>query len=192
MLAGTLVGKFPTSAAPLTLTGTCLNLVGMGLMSSLPTGTRIVKGQFGYQVVIGAGLGFIMPPLLYLLKVEVKESTLASAMGAINMARTLGGCIGLAICSSLLHARLDADLSKFLTPEQIQATTSSNFELGLLTEDDRRRVSKVYGESYDLQFRVMMAFAAVNILAAGTLWWAVWRKNKSVDKASDTETGEQK
>lgn len=166
--------------SPIALTG--MVLISMGLMSSLPTGTHIAIAQFGYQVIIGAGLNLIMPALLFSIKAVAKDDMIASAMGAIKMARTLGGCIGLAIYSSLLHSRLDSELPIFLTPTQIAETSSSSLSVEALSRQERARVAKIYEQSYSLQFSIMMAFAAVNVVAAVVLWRAIWKRDQAVDK----------
>lgn len=46
-------------------------------------------------------------------------------MGATNTARTLGGCVAVAMCSAILHADFKSHLKSFHFPSQIEAVPSS-------------------------------------------------------------------
>ncbi|XDG01194.1 hypothetical protein ABKA04_000809 [Annulohypoxylon sp. FPYF3050] len=190
MIAGSLVGRHRLWAPGLTILGGCLNLVGITLMSTLPVDNAVPGAQFGYQVIIGMSLGLMTPTLLYILKIEVPEKEMAGAMGVGNMGRTLGGCIGLAICGSVLQSELNKQLPEFLTPEQIQAiSASSGSAAQMLTPEQLVRVGRVYGDGFDLEFKALIAFAGLSAITAILLWFSHTRslKNKIQDGARGDE-----
>lgn len=195
MIAGSLVGRHRLWAPGLTILGGCLNLVGITLMGTLPVDNAVPGAQFGYQVIIGMSLGLMTPTLLYILKIEVPDKEMAGAMGVGNMGRTLGGCIGLAICGSALQSELNQQLPEFLTPEQIQAiSASSGSAAQVLTPEQLVRVGRVYGDGFDLEFKALIAFAGLSAITAILLWFSHTRslKNKIRDGGrgdEDTFTG---
>ncbi|KAI1094620.1 putative MFS multidrug transporter [Rostrohypoxylon terebratum] len=190
MIAGSLVGRHRFWAPGLTILGGCLNLVGITLMSTLPVDNAVPGAQFGYQVIIGMSLGLMTPTLLYILKIEVPEKEMAGAMGVGNMGRTLGGCIGLAICGSVLQSELNKQLPEFLTPEQIKAiSASSGSAAQVLTPEQLVRVGRVYGDGFDLEFKALIAFAALSAITAVLLWFSHTRsfKGRIRDEGCDNE-----
>lgn len=86
-------------------------------------------------------------------------------MGANNTSRTLGGCVGLAVCSTVLHSDLKTSLAAFLSPSQVTAVLNSSENLGL-TAAQGLQVKQAYSTSYNNQFRALLAFAAVGMVSA--------------------------
>ncbi|CAI7588997.1 unnamed protein product [Penicillium discolor] len=90
-----------------------------------------------------------MPPIFFFIKVEYHDSDFAAIMGATNTARTLGGCVAVAICSAILHVDLKSHLKLFLSPNQIEAVLSSTSGVSTLTGQDKIQLQRVYGKSYN-------------------------------------------
>lgn len=140
--------------------------VGTGLLSSLPTYKAVWSGTYGYEVISGFALGLASPCAYFLLYTSVDEKDVAVATGALNMMRTLGGCVGIAICSALHGSMLRKDLTSILNPEQVSLVESSNAYVGSLPVKTRERIGRVFGRSYNRQFQVMLAFSCLNIVIA--------------------------
>jgi EmrB/QacA subfamily drug resistance transporter len=62
-------------------------------------------------VVIGAGLGLVMPNLTVAIQNAVARETLGAATSAVSFFRSLGGAFGVALSGSLLTRRVDASLA---------------------------------------------------------------------------------
>lgn len=92
------------------------------------------------------------------------------------MARTMGGCIGVAICSALLHSDLRRELPAFLSAEQTEMIDQSLANLVRILPEDVERVRRVFGESFNNQFRVMIAFAVANVIVTALLVLVTSRK----------------
>lgn len=81
-----------------------------------------------------------------------------------DMVRTLGGCIAVAICSAISREHIHSRLSSFLSGPQIDAVLKSSSFVAQLPEDTRNRIGRNFGDSYNKQFQVMLAFTGLNIL----------------------------
>ncbi|CZR45919.1 uncharacterized protein FPRO_14905 [Fusarium proliferatum ET1] len=134
MACGVALSKKPLAVYILLFTGAALTTVGMGLLSSLPDSGPVSNSVYVYEVILGVGLGLMMPSLIFLLKVEFGDGNLAAVMGANNTVRTLGGCVALAVCSTVLHTDLNRQLATFLTPKQIAAVLSSSAAIDELSD----------------------------------------------------------
>jgi MFS family permease len=81
----------------LTLTGGILATVGLAWVSQLPDHTNYGTQILGPLVLIGAGIGLMMLPLAASATAGVGPRYAGLASGLFNMARQLGGAIGLAV-----------------------------------------------------------------------------------------------
>lgn len=171
MISGLVMGRY-IPAEYIMIIANIIILIGVALLSTLPVHHPIPQAEFGYEVIMGAGLGLASPPPFLILKTSVAGKDIASATGALNMFRTLGGCIGVAICSALLHSSLRSELPTFLSPTQVFALDSSIASLASLPPETAARVSTIFGRSYNKQFRVLIAFAAANVVVAVLLAFA--------------------
>lgn len=82
------------------------------------------------------------------------------------MFRTIGGALGIAICSSVLRARLKFELPAILDTAQIEALDESFTSLTNLPSQDVDRVRRAYGRGFNESFCVMIVFAGVNLVVA--------------------------
>ncbi|OCK80431.1 putative MSF multidrug transporter [Lepidopterella palustris CBS 459.81] len=201
MIAGVVMGKV-IAAEYLLVIASAITILGGGLLSSLPVHHSISSAEYGFEVIMGLGLGFASPPYYFLLGTSIDRRDLATATGALNMFRTLGGSVGVAICSALLHTQLRTDLPTFLDPAQVEALDHSIHSVASLPPELAVRVGTIFGHSYNKQFRVLIAFASANLVASvllliakkrnGTFGLIPDRKedNGSVEKANAVEGGQ--
>lgn len=94
------------------------------------------------------------------------DQFLGTAAGAMNQTRFLGGAIGLAISSNILNGKLQGRLADTLSSDQMHRLLETTSMIASLPEKLRHTVEEVFGESYTLQFQVMIAFAALQIPAS--------------------------
>ncbi|KAL5379079.1 hypothetical protein DPSP01_008712 [Paraphaeosphaeria sporulosa] len=176
MLGGLLNKKFPAECV--LLLGTAVIGIGTGLLSSLPIDNGIADATYGYEIITGAGLGLASTPYYIMLYTSVEEKDVPIGTGILNMLRTLGGAVAVAICSALHNSVLHEDLSAFLNAEQIAGVKASGTFIARLPEATRIQLGRVFGRSYNKQFKVILAFALLNFLVAIAL--AVARKKKGI------------
>ncbi|KAF2876336.1 major facilitator superfamily domain-containing protein [Massariosphaeria phaeospora] len=177
MVAGALMGK-KFNAEYILVISTAIITIGVGLLGSLPVHSKFSNATYGYEVITGFGLGFASSAYYFLLYTTVEEKDAAVGTGALNMVRTLGGCVAIAICSALHHSVLKDDLPMFLNPEQIKDSQDNNAALAQLSAETRADVGRVFGKSYNRQFQVLLAFTCLNFLVAMVL--VVVRKKKGI------------
>lgn len=59
-----------------------LQLIGLGLMSTLPASGPVAARQYGYQAILGLGFGLSLSSLVILARVEVGPSDLGESDSA--------------------------------------------------------------------------------------------------------------
>ncbi|KAH7077231.1 putative MFS multidrug transporter [Paraphoma chrysanthemicola] len=172
MVAGLGAKKMPVEL--ILIASAVVVCAGVGLLGSLPTKSALWPGTYGYEVITGLGLGIASPPYYMLIATSIEEKHIAVGTGALNMVRTLGGCVAVAICSAIHRAFLNKRLPEFLSPDQITAVQKSGSSIAQLPEGTRIIVGEVFGQSYNRQFQIMLAFAGLNIIV--TIVLAVVRR----------------
>lgn len=91
---------------------------------------------------------------------------------------TVDSAVAVAICSALHNSVLRDDLSAFLSPEQIAGVKASGSFIAQLPEQSRLELGRVFGRSYNKQFKVILGFTLLNFLVGIAL--AVVRKKKGI------------
>lgn len=152
--------------------------VGTGLMSSLPTHSHLWPGIYGYEIIVGLGLGLASPPYFMLLGTSIAEKDISVGTGALNMMRTLGGCVAVAICTAIHREYTSDRLTAYLSPEQITSVQTSSAALTHMPDAIKNEVARVFGGSYNRQFLIMLAFTVFNVLVTVVL--AIVRKRAGV------------
>ncbi|KAK6518117.1 hypothetical protein TWF506_005278 [Arthrobotrys conoides] len=141
--------------------GSGLSVAGSAGLGVLGYSDKIEAKTYGFLVLLGAGMGLVMPIGVMLVKFICDPKDEAVALGAQNMTRVLGGLIGLAIGTAILHQRVEHELPGVLSPGQLQALLKSPQILATLNPEQLIAVRKVYASSYDLQFNMATGFAAL-------------------------------
>ena len=176
LLAGALAKKITPEI--ILIGAAALVCLGVGLLGSLPSQSGVWPGIYGYEIIAGFGLGLANPPYFMLVATSLPGKDVAVGTGALNMVRTLGGCVAVAICAAVQREFVSKRLAIFLAPEQIDAVQKSGGFIARLPEGVKERVGEVFGQSYNRQFLIMLAFAGVNVLVAVGL--AVVRKRMGI------------
>lgn len=176
MLAGVVTKRIPTEFV--LIASAAFVCLGVGLLGNLPIHSRLWPGTYGYEVITGFGLGLASPPYFMLVATSVAEKDLAVGTGALNMVRTLGGCVAVAICSAIQREFLSNRLSAFLSPAQITAVQKSSAYVAQLPDETKSRIGIIFGDSYNRQFRIMLVFTGLNLVVAIIL--AVVRKRMGI------------
>lgn len=92
------------------------------------------------------------------------------ATGAVIQFRFLGGAIGLSIVSSILNGMLKSQLRGILPARELASLLESTEVISTFTPTVRNKVLEVFAQNYQVQFRIMIGFAAAQIPAAALLW----------------------
>jgi cyanate permease len=97
-LAGAISSKKNNTSITL-IVASCLQLIGLGLMSTLSHVDTAIEAQYGYQTIFGLGIGLSFASVTILTSVRSHIDDLAVAQGSIAQARVFGGAVGIAVCS---------------------------------------------------------------------------------------------
>ncbi|KAE8155111.1 MFS multidrug transporter [Aspergillus avenaceus] len=140
-----------------------LHTVGIALLSTLPESGPFPDAGYGYEVLAGSGVGVTIGILVLAVPYVVETRDLATASGAINQCRFLGGAIGLAIASNIQTGDLKTQLSSTMSQDQLHLLLQNTGVLETLPAQLKAQVLHVFAQGYTKQFQAMIAFAAVQI-----------------------------
>lgn len=162
MLAGLATKK--VAVEYVLITAAAIVCIGTGLLGSLPTHPHVWSGTYGYEIIVGFGLGLSSPPGYMLLSTSIAGKDISVGTGALNMMRTLGGCVAVAICTAVHREYTSDKLVTYLSPEQIAAVQASGTALSHMPEALKNNVAEVFGGSFNRQFLIMLTFTGLNVL----------------------------
>ncbi|KAK7996827.1 phospho-2-dehydro-3-deoxyheptonate aldolase- phenylalanine-inhibited [Apiospora arundinis] len=146
----------------------CLQMLGLGLMITLPTTGEIYRVQYAYQALLGLGFGCTMTSYIVLMRVEVGENGEkdAGAMtGAITQIRILGGLIGIAIGQAVISTQVTGTLSKVLSPKSLEMVLSSPDRITRLPADEKDIVVRAYGDAFNTVNKIAIGLCGVALVA---------------------------
>jgi EmrB/QacA subfamily drug resistance transporter len=97
------------------LLGTAVGAVGMYLLSLMGADTPRAISSI-YMIVLGVGIGFVMPTLVLVVQNSLPQKDLAAGTAGVNFFRQIGGAAGTAIIGSLFVGRLATNLQANVPP----------------------------------------------------------------------------
>lgn len=175
--------------------GALLQLLGLVLLSTLPTTRELPAKAYGFETLAGVGVGVTFGILVLAtpyvasprdlgkscrngqiicarssVVIPTNPNFLAVATGAIIQFRFLGGLIGLSIASNVMNGYLKTNLKEILSLDALAALLKSPKVLAKFGPDVQEKVIEVFAQSYDLQYTLMIAFAAAQFPAAAMIW----------------------
>ncbi|KAL8699912.1 MAG: hypothetical protein Q9201_005739 [Fulgogasparrea decipioides] len=144
----------------------CLILLGCGLMSTLSGDREFYKPTYGYQLILGLGVGLTFSGGTLLTNINSKSEDNAAAQGALAQARILGGSIGLSVATIVLNNKLNSSLSGVLDAAKIKSLKQSLDTMSDLSPVNQGLVAQVYKNSFNEQMRICTYLSAAALLAA--------------------------
>ncbi|EGY19815.1 uncharacterized protein VDAG_01831 [Verticillium dahliae VdLs.17] len=175
-LSGVLITKLKVPPLYVLTLGGVLQVIGVGLFSSLDSTTlKVPDAQYGYQLCSKSG---------YLADSSATQT--AVTMGAVTQTRVLGGTIGLAVCSALLIDHIRAQASAILTPAELASILSSSGNIALLPPDKQYETRVIFAEAYSRQMRVMLYFSLAALFSILLLFEKKPRRAVTTTTEEDT------
>ncbi|MGH9044258.1 MAG: MDR family MFS transporter [Acidimicrobiales bacterium] len=95
--------------------GTGVASLGMFLLSTMGPSTTSFSSSV-FMVVLGLGLGMILPVITLAVQNSVKFEDLGVGTSGVNFFRQIGGSVGVALAGTLFSTRLASELAKHLPP----------------------------------------------------------------------------
>ncbi|PQE19202.1 major facilitator superfamily transporter protein [Rutstroemia sp. NJR-2017a BBW] len=105
--------------------GSIIQLLGMSLFSTLPENGTLPNTIYGWEVLTGFGMGWVMGICLLLPPAVVEGRDLAISSGCLLQFRVLGGALGLAISTTIMNNYLTSHLTPLLGAEQLSLLLQS-------------------------------------------------------------------
>ncbi|CAD6574931.1 MAG: hypothetical protein ASARMPRED_006995 [Alectoria sarmentosa] len=164
-----------TRIAPIYLifAGSVIQLVGLSLFSALSSNDIMMPAPsviYGWELLSGFGIGMVWGMLLVIPHHVVEHRDLAVSSGALLQFRVFGGTLGLALASAVMNSYLASHLFHSTGSEYLAAVVQSTEVIKWFPLDVQRLVQEKFAEGYDLQIRILAAFAGLQVLCVGLLW----------------------
>ncbi|OBT61550.1 hypothetical protein VE03_08909 [Pseudogymnoascus sp. 23342-1-I1] len=190
---GSFVGGAISSARNLTsptlIAGSSLQLLALGLLTTIPDTLSIPHYLYGALVILGLGIGMCLSAGTLMVTLNSELGEIAATQGATAQLRPLGGFIGLTIATALFNARSEAALGSFLSSEQMDVLHRS--PLGALAFEPKvlAMVRAVYARVFRVQMRALLVVAALGVLVSCASWErkAVGMERMKVHQGGETE-----
>ncbi|MEU3737601.1 MDR family MFS transporter [Streptomyces sp. NPDC032198] len=133
VIVSTLAGKVMSATGRYKIfpvLGTAFLTAGLALLATMDTGTsRLLTGL--YMVLVGIGLGFTLQMAGTIAQNSVAMRDMGAAMSSVNLFRTLGGSLGVAVFGSLFTRAVHAHLPGAGTPADVSAVSASELPAGV-------------------------------------------------------------
>lgn len=172
---------------PFPIIGSGLAAVGVYLLSLMNADTSRGESSL-YMIVLGLGIGFIMPTLVLTVQNSVSTRDIGTATANINFFRQIGASFGVALIGSLFTSRLATELAQRLPPG---AMAGSSGEVRGLTPDQLDKLPPEIAHdvvvSYADALTPLYAYLAPLLLVAFVLTWFLPEKKLATTLGSDSD-----
>ncbi|MBM7694232.1 EmrB/QacA subfamily drug resistance transporter [Peribacillus deserti] len=165
--------------------GMIITSLGFYLMSTMDTASKELTAYL-YMVILGFGMGFVMPTIMIAIQNEFPKSVLGTVTSASTFFRSIGGTIGVTILNAImthsLHSNMEqaaaAEKNALLRPalEELSKKTDALFGILIQPEvlkvpDDARNVlistiAKAWADSFSTVFLTGLLFVAAGIFVS--------------------------
>ncbi|KAK9779911.1 putative Major facilitator superfamily (MFS) profile domain-containing protein [Seiridium cardinale] len=164
-LAGAVSSKRNNTAVTL-IVAHCLQLIGIGLLSTLSDVHTAIEAQYGYQAIFGLGVGLSFASVTILTSVRSLPEDLAVAQGAIAQARVFGGALGITICMIIVNKHIQTGLGDELGSSDMSALQRDPVTISYFPPDIQALVRKTYAGAFTNDIKVMIGVTAVGLLVS--------------------------
>ncbi|KOC18275.1 hypothetical protein AFLA70_59g003481 [Aspergillus flavus AF70] len=175
-LTGGLTARGRVPPIMVLLVATILQILGMGLLYSVPVTTDLPARIYGYQILAGLGIGLSLTTLLNIVPFVVERRVLAVALGGVTQLRILGGAVGVSIATNLLNNTAKNELATRLPASALADILRDVSSVFKLSTADQSIVHTAFGKGYHQQLAMMLGFCAAEVIALALMWeWPVRR-----------------
>lgn len=156
---------------PLLFLCTIFGSIGAGLLSTLRFDTP--SGQWiGYQVLLGAGIGFGLQQPLLLAQVVLDQADVPFGVAFTNMMQMLGGTIFVAVSQNLFISSLITELPKALPGFDASKLLAGGVtDFSMFTREQLPIAIPIYATSLARLFYIVVDLLAATIISAACIRW---------------------
>lgn len=170
------------------ITASCLITLGTGLLSTLGSSISIESKCYGFQVILGLGVGLTVSSISLMTSIETDFRTHAVAQGIVAQIRVLGGSIGVAASNAIFNATCAKNLKGILTPEQIKDLQINTQVVNTLDETGRQAVRVAFSDAFHHSLRICLYIAVVCLFVSA----CTWQKNPPLRSKSGKDPSAEK
>ncbi|EEA26380.1 hypothetical protein TMatcc_005354 [Talaromyces marneffei ATCC 18224] len=152
------------------IVGSILQVLGIIFTSRMSTTDLNWNGLYGLEVLIGIGFGFCLGGATLLIPFIFEKEDLAVGTAATVQFRFLGGALVVSLVTAVGNSWVRNELSGSLSPEQIFSIFRSTDVIDTLPVSLQAMVRHEFAESFSLQMRIVIGFAATGILTTLLMW----------------------
>ncbi|KAG6041347.1 hypothetical protein E4U41_004877 [Claviceps citrina] len=126
------------------LAGSCLMLLGCGLLTTLSRHELDAPKLLGFIAFCGLGFGLTVSSSTMIASLEVPRKDYASAQGILAQLRILGGSLGIAASTAILRKE-----TKTMGATPLHGVSTARAEqAAALSKGDARRIADVHAEAF--------------------------------------------
>ncbi|CBF75171.1 hypothetical protein AN3884.2 [Aspergillus nidulans FGSC A4] len=140
-----------------------LQIVGLGLLYSVPTDSPLSAALYGYQTLIGTGVGMSLATAILTVPSLVREN------GMLQF-RVLGGAVGLSVATNLLNNAVQDRLQGQIGPDVLHRIMEDISSMVSLPDSTQMSIRDAFADGYQRQLLMVLGFCAAEILALGMMW----------------------
>jgi hypothetical protein len=187
-ISAAVMGQLRIPPVVVILLGAVLQLSGATLLSNVPADAYIHSQQYGFQVLLGLGVGFVTCGLIIMVPLAMRKQDLGklhrkhrncsttslttTAVGTASIAqfRTLGGLVGISIATSISTVYLRNHLSDVVSPKLALIVLERTDHIHSLPQQVGDAVKTVFARSFGLHMYVVIAFSVAQIPVTVIMW----------------------
>ena len=155
----------------ITMIGWIATTLGMGIATLLEVNTTIVKWIF-LTLCSGIGLGLLYTSLAFVNQSAANDEHMTFAVGMFIFARSLGQCLGVAICGVIFQNQMYKNLQSY--PDLVSNATdysrdASSLILTIYNMDagpEKENLIQAYADSLKIVWGVMCALSGVAMIGS--------------------------
>ncbi|KAI0481174.1 putative efflux pump antibiotic resistance protein [Xylariaceae sp. FL0804] len=176
IVAASVAGKWKVPLMYIFIIGSCFQIIGFALLSTLPFTTYIPARIYGFEILAGWGCGMQFSLLSIAIPIVNDSRDRAVGMAAAAQFRMIGGTIVLSISTSVFNTYMKGQLRSILGTTDIGALASLESSINSLPAGLIEPLRSSLARGYNHQTLVLCVSAALQIPSALLLW----RKNKQL------------
>jgi hypothetical protein len=177
---------------------TCLQLLGIGLLTTFSGVDSNPKPQYVFQAIIGFGVGLSFGAATIMAALHTSKDDLAVAQGAVAQARVLGGSIGLAVCTAVFNYHIHQELRTATAHDYTSLLHDTAGAMAGMPASEQDKTRAVFAGAFTSQVHIMMFLCIPMIITAIFTWeWQppamarlaeLQKDNNPRESNSETET----
>lgn len=170
IFAAGIAGKRKVPLIYIFVIGSCFQVLGFALLSTLPVSLTIPARVYGYEILAGWGCGMQFSLLSIAIPLVNESRDRAVGMAAGAQFRLMGSTIVLSISTSVFNTYMRPQLSTILGISGSGEMPDLGTSLASVSEQVSEQIKFALAHGYNRQTLVLCVAAALQIPAALLLW----------------------